>query len=53
MNSHFYPRPIYEPTGSPFRPWSLATLMGFFIGRLFGRMFRNRRKDYVVKEGRP
>jgi hypothetical protein len=32
--------PIYEPKDSSFRPWNLVTLIGFFIGRIFGRLFR-------------
>ncbi len=32
--------PIYEPRDSRFRPYSIATLIAFFVGKLFGRMFR-------------
>jgi len=32
--------PIYEPKDSNFRPWSVITLIAFFIGRIFGRLFR-------------
>lgn len=39
----WYRGPIYEPKDSNFRPWSLTTLIGFFIGRFFGRLFRGRR----------
>jgi hypothetical protein len=44
--------PIYEPTDSRFRPWSVTTLIAFFVGRFFGRLFRSRRRGHVVKEGR-
>ncbi len=45
--------PIYEPKDSRFRPWSITTLIAFLIGGFFGRVFRSRRKDHVVKEDRP
>jgi hypothetical protein len=32
--------PIYEPEDSRFRPYSVLTLIAFFIGRFFGRLFR-------------
>lgn len=32
--------PIYEPKDSRFRPYSIATLIAFLIGRCFGRRFR-------------
>lgn len=32
--------PIYEPKDSRFRPLNISTLIAFFIGRLFGRLFR-------------
>jgi hypothetical protein len=32
--------PIYEPKDSRFRPWTLTTLIAFFIGRFIGRRFR-------------
>lgn len=35
-----YRGPIYEPKDSRFRPWSITTLIAFFIGRFFGRLFR-------------
>lgn len=37
--------PIYEPRDSSFRPWTLTTLIAFLVGRFFGRMFRNRRRN--------
>jgi len=32
--------PIYEPQDSRYRPNSVATLIFFFIGKLFGLLFR-------------
>jgi hypothetical protein len=32
--------PIYEPRDSRYRPYSLSTLIAFFIGKVFGRLFR-------------
>jgi hypothetical protein len=48
----WYRGPIYEPKDSRFRPWSVSTLIAFFIGRFFGRLFRGRRKGHVVKDNR-
>jgi hypothetical protein len=43
--------PIYEPEDSRFRPWNLTTLIAFFIGRFFGRLFRKQeKKHHVAKE---
>jgi hypothetical protein len=44
--------PIYEPTDSRFRPWNLSTLIAFFVGRFFGRLFRNRRRHHVAEKDR-
>ena len=49
----WYRGPIYEPTDSHFRPWNLTSLIAFFIGRFFGRLFRTRRRDHVVEKDRP
>ena len=46
----WYRGPIYEPKDSRFRPWSIATLIPFFIGRFFGRLFRSRRNFHVVEK---
>jgi hypothetical protein len=35
--------PIWEPEGSRFRPYSITTLIFFYIGKFFGRLFRGRR----------
>jgi hypothetical protein len=32
--------PIWEPKGTKFRPYNLSTLIAFYVGRLFGSMFR-------------
>ena len=48
----WYRGPIYEPKDSRFRPWNISTLIAFFIGRFFGRLFRSRRTSHVVKEDR-
>jgi hypothetical protein len=40
----WYQGPIYEPKDSRFRPWSISTLFAFFVGKLFGRLFRSGRK---------
>jgi hypothetical protein len=48
----WYRGPIYEPKDSRFRPWNISTLIGFFVGRFFGSLFRRRRKGHVVKENR-
>jgi hypothetical protein len=34
--------PIWEPQGTKFRPYSITTLIFFYIGRFFGRLFRRR-----------
>ena len=31
--------PIWEPGGTRFRPYSLSTLIFFYLGKLFGRLF--------------
>lgn len=36
----FLKPPIWEPEGTRFRPYNLATLIFFFIGRGLGRLFR-------------
>jgi hypothetical protein len=46
----WYRGPIYEPKNSRFRPWSITSLIAFFSGRLFGRLFRSRRKVHVVNK---
>jgi len=33
---------IWEPKDSNFRPYSITTLIFFYIGRFFGRSFRRR-----------
>ena len=48
----WYRGPIYEPEDSGFRPWSITTLIAFWIGRSLGRIFRSRRKRHVAKESR-
>jgi hypothetical protein len=48
----WYRGPIYDPKDSRFRPWSITTLIAFWIGRPFGRIFRSRRKSHVAKESR-
>jgi hypothetical protein len=35
--------PIWEPQGTKFRPYSVATLLFFYIGKFFGRLFSRRR----------
>jgi hypothetical protein len=37
--------PIWEPKGSNFRPYNLTTLIAFYIGQFFGRLFGRRKKD--------
>lgn len=37
--------PIWEPEGTKFRPYNLATLIAFYIGRFFERLFRGRNND--------
>jgi len=34
--------PIWEPQGTKFRPYSFTTLIVFYIGKLFGRLFGRR-----------
>ena len=34
--------PIWEPQGK-FRPYSITTLIFFYIGRIFGRLFGRHR----------
>lgn len=34
--------PIWEPKDSRFRPYSITTLIFFYVGKLFGRLFRKR-----------
>jgi len=51
-NGAMVSRSIYEPKDSRFRPWNISTLIAFFIGRFFGRLFRRRRKGHVAKENR-
>ena len=34
--------PIWEPKDSSFRPYSITTLIFFYIGKFFGRLFRTR-----------
>ena len=47
----WYRGPIYEPKDSRFRPWSITRLIAFFIGRLFGGLFRKQeKKHHVAKE---
>jgi len=36
----FIKTPIWEPKGTRFRPYNLATLIFFYIGRGVGRFFR-------------
>lgn len=33
--------PMWEPADSRFRPYSITTLIFFYLGKLFGRLFRN------------
>ena len=40
----WYRGPIYEPKHSRLRPWSITTLIAFFIGRFFGRLFGRRER---------
>jgi hypothetical protein len=37
--------PIWEPEKTKFRPYNLATLIAFYIGRFVGRLFRGRHND--------
>ena len=34
--------PIWEPRGTKFRPYNITTLIFFYIGRFFGRLFGRR-----------
>jgi len=34
--------PIWEPKDSRFRPYIVTTLIFFYLGKLFGRLFRKR-----------
>jgi hypothetical protein len=34
--------PIYEPKDSEFRPYNITTLIAFFIGKCFRRLFRRK-----------
>jgi len=34
--------PIWEPQRTRFRPYSITTLIFFYIGRFFGRLFGGR-----------
>lgn len=34
--------PIWEPKDSHFRPYSITTLIFFYLGKLVGRLFRKR-----------
>lgn len=34
--------PIWEPQGTRFRPYSLVTLLFFYIGRFLGHLFSRR-----------
>ena len=34
--------PIWEPRGTQFRPYSITTLIFFYIGKLFGGLCRHR-----------
>jgi len=38
--------PIWEPKDSRFRPYSITTLIFFYLGKLFGRLFRKRMQEY-------
>ena len=42
--------PIYKPKHSRLQPWSVTTLIAFFIGRLCGRLFRKQEKKDAVEE---
>lgn len=35
--------PIWEPEGTKFRPNNITTLIFFYIGKFFGRLFGRRR----------
>ncbi len=32
--------PVWEPKASNFRPFSLVTLIAFYVGRFLGRLFK-------------
>jgi len=34
--------PIWEPKGTKFRPYSITTLIFFYVGKFFGRLFGRR-----------
>jgi len=34
--------PIWEPKDSQFRPYSITTLILFYLGKLLGQLFRKR-----------
>lgn len=34
--------PIWEPQGTKFQPYSIATVIFFYIGKFFGRLFGRR-----------
>jgi hypothetical protein len=34
--------PIWEPKGSSFRPYSITTLIFFYLGKFLGRVFGKR-----------
>ena len=36
--------PIWEPEGTRFKPYSFSTLIFFYLGRFFGRLFGRRPK---------
>lgn len=36
--------PIWEPKDSSFRPYNITTLIFFYVGRFFGRLFGRRAK---------
>jgi hypothetical protein len=35
--------PIWEPQGTKFRPYSITTLIFFYIGKFFGGLFKKRK----------
>lgn len=35
--------PIWEPKDSEFRPWSITTLVAFYVGKFFGKLFHRSR----------
>jgi hypothetical protein len=36
--------PIWEPQGTKFRPYSVSTLLFFYLGKFFGRLFSRRHR---------